>query len=84
MGKHATFLHQRLGHAPRQNQTAHGDVTGGQALGDRQGVGLETECLMREPFAGATETTNHFVGTQQHVVFAADALNFRPVTLPAE
>ncbi len=34
---------------------------------------------MREPFARAAESADHFVSDQQHVVLAAYALNLAPV-----
>ncbi|MCY1280739.1 hypothetical protein D9M70_295310 [compost metagenome] len=84
VGEHAALLHQYLGHALAEDQAAHGDVAGGQALGDGQGVRLEAEVLVGHPLAGAAEAADHFVGAQQHVVLAADALDFRPVAFRRE
>ncbi len=84
MGEHAALFHQRLGDALAQHQAAHGDVAGGQALGDGQGVRLEAEVLVGEPLAGTAEAADHFVGAQQHVVLTADALDFRPVAFRRE
>ncbi|CAM2138111.1 hypothetical protein PT2222_100124 [Paraburkholderia tropica] len=72
-------LDQRLGHAVVKAHRAHRHITAREALGHRDEVRLETEVLMREPFARAAETADHFVGAQQNVVLAADALDFRPV-----
>ncbi|MNE16868.1 hypothetical protein D3C80_1098270 [compost metagenome] len=84
VGKHTALLHQHRGHFLRQDQAAHGDVARGQALGDGQGVRLETEVLVGEPFAGATEAADNLIGAQQHIVLAADALDFRPVAFRRE
>ena len=80
VGEHAALIDQRRSDAFAQHQATHGDVTRSQALSDGQGVRLEIEVLVGEPFAGAAKAANHFVGAQQHVVLPADALNFRPVT----
>ena len=79
MGKHPAPLHQGFGHALAQYQTAHGQVTGGQALGDRQRVGFEAEMLMGKPLTCTTETANHFISAQQHIVLATDTLDLWPV-----
>ncbi|MNZ95284.1 hypothetical protein D3C78_1144260 [compost metagenome] len=39
---------------------------------------------MGEPFTGTAKATDHLVGAQQHVVLAADALDFRPVAFRRE
>ncbi|MNH19040.1 hypothetical protein D3C79_787640 [compost metagenome] len=84
VGKYPAALHQRLGNALAQHQAAHGHIAAGQALGNRQGVGLEAEVFMGEPFAGAAKATDHLIGAQQHVVLAADTLDFRPVAFRRE
>ncbi|MCY1174656.1 hypothetical protein D9M73_148650 [compost metagenome] len=40
--------------------------------------------LVRHPLAGAAEAADHFVGAQQYIVLAADALDFRPVAFRRE
>ncbi|VBJ00879.1 Uncharacterised protein [Burkholderia pseudomallei] len=70
---------QRVGDPVRQRDRTHRHVTARQALGERHQVGREAEVLVREPFAGAPEAADHFVGDEQHVVLAADPLDLRPV-----
>ncbi len=75
-----TVLDDCLRHAIVQSDCAHRHVAAGQPLGHRDEVGFEAEVLMREPLAGAAETTDHFISDQQYVVLAADALDLRPVS----
>src|SRR6202008_1624516 len=54
-------------------------VAGVDALRGRHQVRLDPEGLAAEPPAGAAESADHLVRDQQDPVFAADALDLRPV-----
>ena len=68
-----------VGHAITHHHAAEWHVTAGDALGKRHQIRLNAERFAAPPVAGAPEAADHFIGDQQHVVFFADALNFRPI-----
>ena len=84
VGKDAAFLNQHLGHPFTQHQAAHRNIAGGQPFGDGERIGLKAKILVCKPFTGSAKAANHLIGAQQHVVFAANALNLRPVALRRE
>ena len=72
-------LIQHRHHFVAHDQAAHRDVARGQALGDGHHVRLEVVEITAEPLAGATKTTNHFIGHEQDVVLGQDFLDAWPV-----
>ena len=75
----ATFFDQHFGDAITDQYAAKRNITRGHAFGKGDQIGFEAHGFAAEPCTEATEAANHFVRNNQHAVFIANALDFRPV-----
>ena len=79
VGKFRALGDKQVGHPVPHHDAADGQVAGRQPLGYRRQVRLQAVIIGTEPGPKPAETADHLIRDQQHVVFPADALNFRPV-----
>ncbi len=72
-------LVERLHHLIAHHHAAHGQVAGGHALGDGHQVRCVAVVVAAEPFAGAAEAADDFVGDEEDVVTRENLADLRPV-----
>jgi hypothetical protein len=70
--EHGAVFEERLGHLVGHHHPAQRCISGGEALGHGDHVGLRTHPLGPEVGAEAAEGADHLVGHQEHAVAVAD------------
>ena len=82
-GVHVALVHRRgedrVVHALGQDDPAQRQIAAGDALGERDDVGLDVPMAQREPPPGAAKPGDDLVGDQQHLVAVADLAQPREI-----
>ena len=61
------------------NRPSNWHIARAETFGDCHDVGFDSHCGRAEPIAGTAKTADDLICDDQHIIFVANPLNFRPV-----